>query len=111
MSKSKSRIRTVDRRVLYSPEELKRLYELFSKSAYKTLNEYIRRKSLNRPVKIIHRNVSLDNLIDELIKVRRTMEEIRIWLPTDGVKTFHVIQVQQECKEIINKIANLCMAK
>lgn len=111
MNKLKRQRRPIVKTIYYSREELGKLEQNIARSAYKSLGEYVRRVSLNQPVKIIHRNASLDMLIDELIKFRREMEIVRVQLPTSDATIHQLIQLQQAAKETINKIADLCMVK
>ena len=100
--------RSISKCPMYNAKEAKKLDALFSRSTCQTLGEYIRKVSLEEPVEMTYRNLSLDRVVDELIELRNTMESVRGQWPGDCAKVDQLIRIQEEIKQIINKIADLC---
>jgi hypothetical protein len=94
--------------VLYSDEEFEALRKNYARSTSRTFSHYVRNVSLQEPVGMIIRNGSFDAFIDEVIVLRKTMMEIfreGKWSPANQER---LIQLHQDIKLIIDKIALLC---
>src|ERR1700744_3482713 len=83
--------------VLYSQEEFDRLKVLFCHSLCKTIANYVRTTSLQQPVSIVHRNISFDSFLDEVIELRQELSEIRK-LPFTESRADRLIKLQEEIK-------------
>jgi hypothetical protein len=101
--------RTITKSCMYSPKEAVKLELFFSRSICQTVSEYIRKVSLEEPIEMTYRNLSLDRFVDVLIELRNTMEGVRKQWPGNCAKVDELIRMQEETKQIINKIADLCM--
>ena len=103
---SSGRSRTVRKIVGYTPAESEKLQRKFVESTCQTMSEYIRRLSLELPIRINYRDSSLDTLIDELITFRVVMEDIRSALTISPDQVIQILNKLEEIYTIINKIAD-----
>ncbi|MES2109827.1 MAG: mobilization protein [Bacteroidota bacterium] len=55
------------------PDEYKRLEKRFKKTTFQTMSEYHRALLLGDPVTVIHRDKSMDEVLEELILLRREL--------------------------------------
>jgi len=95
--------------VLYTDEEFEVLRQKFSRSTSRSYSHYVRRVSLDEPVGIVVHNGSFDAFIDEIVVVRKAMQEILRqgqWSPANQER---LVELHQELKSVIDKIAELCM--
>ena len=94
--------------VSYGPEEMENLQSLFERSTCRTLSEYVRKRSLARPIQFGWRNQSFDGFVEEAVLLRKTMGELLVrpdWTQTEKEKLF---ALQAEVKAVITKIADVC---
>jgi len=57
-------------------KELEQIRTTFSKSTYRKLSEYVRKKLTDKPISIYVRNQSLDDFMAEMIVLRRELNAI-----------------------------------
>jgi hypothetical protein len=96
--------------VSYSRRELEQMQEDFANSSCRTLTQYIRAVSLKSPFDI-YRNRAFDQFVEEVVLLRKEMQEIRqkrILMTEDEVR---LIQLLEQIKDSINKLIDLCMLK
>jgi hypothetical protein len=110
MSGKPGRIRTHRVLVLYSDEEFEELRQIFARSTSRSFSHYVRKVSLEEPMGMIVRNASFDAFIEEVIVLRKTMREVfregkGKWSPSNQER---LVQLHQEIKLVIDKIAALC---
>ncbi len=100
--------RNKKREVYYSQSELEQLQKDFAQSSCKTVSQYIRHLSLKSPFDI-YRNSSFDAFVEEMILLRKEMEDIvkKISLTTEN--QLRLLQIHEEIKLSINKMIDLCM--
>ena len=94
--------------VRYSGEEFEELRKKLARSTSRSLAHYVRKVSLEEPVGVV-RNGSFDSFIEEVILLRKTIKEIYQegkWSPANQER---LVQLHQEIKLVIDKIAVLCM--
>jgi hypothetical protein len=108
MSKKKGPKRSERLTILYTPEEFQQLKKLFSRSVCKTVTGYAHNVSLELPVEILTRNASFDSFIEEIVKLRREMAQIRT-LAFTPEREGQLIRLHDDIRTTINKIADLCM--
>lgn len=96
--------------VNYKESELQQVKKQFSLSSCRNLSQYIRDLSLQAPFDI-YRNRSFDAFVEEMILLRKEMEDIgkKISLTTDN--ELRLLQIQEEIKININKLIDICMLK
>jgi hypothetical protein len=82
--------------------EYDKINSQFVKSTCRTMSEYIRKIIFNKPVKIYHRNQSLDDLMIELIVIRYQLSAIGNNYNQE-VKRLHVITNQPEAEYWIER--------
>ena len=82
--------------------EYDKINSQYSKSTCRKMSEFIRNIILNKPVKIYHRNKSLDDLMIELIVIRNQLSAIGNNYNQE-VKRLHVITNQPEAEYWIEK--------
>jgi hypothetical protein len=58
-------------------EELNRVRELLSQTACRNMSEYGRKLLLRKPVLVLHRNHSLDKQMHEMIRLRKSLQEVK----------------------------------
>src|ERR1700743_1404804 len=108
MSGRPGRIRTQRVIVLYSDEEFEVLRQNFARSVCRSYGGYVRKVSLEEPVGMVVRNGSFDAFIEEIVVLRKAMMEVYRegkWSPSNQER---LVQLHQEIKLIIDKIAVLC---
>jgi len=94
--------------ILYSDEEFEVLRKLYARSTSRSISGYVRKVSLEEPVGMVVRNGSFDAFIEEIIVLRKAMLEVYRegkWSPANQER---LVQVHQEIKLVIDKIATLC---
>ena len=97
-------------KVCYSPMEVEQLKKDFSKSSCRTLTQYIRDLSLKYPFQI-HRNRAFDQFVEEIVELRKEMQEIRRKMVLTKENEKRITELYEEIKDKINKLIDLCMLK
>jgi hypothetical protein len=77
-------------------EEYQAFLEAFGKSGYRSKTDYARRLVLGKPVKVLARNRSLDDLIELGVKLRK---ELRLLLTKD---MFTPVEKESLIRNIVN---------
>jgi len=96
--------------VLYSREEFSDLKKHFVRSTSKTISNYVRNVSLQEPVEIVHRDLSFDGFVEEIVLLRKQLSSIRgLQLTPEGEQ--QIIRLHEEIRFKIYQIADLCMQK
>lgn len=106
------------------PEEYSRIQEKFKKTTCRKLSEYARKALLDKPLTVTYRNLSLDDFMQEMVRLRTDLNaignnlnqavkklhslnqiaELRIWLATwSNTKE----RIDDGIKEIKSRINNL----
>ena len=106
------------------PEEYSRIQEKFKKTTCRKLSEYARKVLLDKPLTVTYRNLSLDDFMQEMVRLRTDLNaignnlnqavkrlhslnqiaEFRIWLATwSNTKE----RIDDGIKEIKSRINNL----
>ena len=98
-------------RLYYTRDEYEQLKILAAKSLHRTISGYVRRTSLEKPVVITMRNNSFDRLIDEMILQRKELAAIRQGIVFTTEQKERMIAIQEEVRNLINKIAESCMQR
>jgi len=113
------------------PDEYKALEKRFSKTAFQTMSEYHRALLLGDPVTIIHRDRSMDEVLEELILLRRELNfvgtnlnqavrninsahgfpDTRLWLNLLSIINGKLEPSINQIKEEVNKYADLWSQK
>lgn len=78
-------------------KEVTQINDAFSKSIYRKLSDYARKKLLDKPVSIYTRNQSLDDFMAEMIKLREELNAIGINY-NQVVKRLHTLHHFDEIK-------------
>ena|SRR6185312_15975504 len=94
--------------VLYSDEEFEELRKKYARSTSRSFSHYVRKVSLEEPVGMIVRNGSFDAFIEEVIVLRKAMVEVFREGKWSSANQERLVQIHQEIKLIIDKIAALC---
>jgi hypothetical protein len=97
-------------KVYYSPIEVEQLKKGFSESSCQTLTQYVRDLSLRYPFQI-HRNRAFDRFTEEMIELRKEMQEIRRKMFITKENEIRLIELHEEIKDKLNKLIDLCMLK
>lgn len=79
------------------PEEYQKIQKRFSKSSCRKLSEYARKNLLDEPLTMNYRNQSLDELMSEMILLRRELNALGNNL-NQAVKKLHTLQQIAEFK-------------
>ncbi len=79
------------------PEEYQKIHKRFSKSTCRKLSEYARKNLLDEPLKMTYRNQSLDELMSEMIHLRRELNTLGNNF-NQAVKKLHTLQQIAEFK-------------
>jgi len=95
--------------VLYSEEEFEALREKYARSTSRTFSHYVRKVSIEEPVAMVVRNGSFDAFVEEIIVLRKVMLQIRADGEWSSANQERLVQLHQEIKSVIDKIAALCM--
>lgn len=98
-------------RLYYTSEEYAELKTLAARSNHRTISGYVRRASLQRPIVIATRNASFDRLIDEIILLRQELSALRQGIVFTTEQKARMVQIQEDIRVLINKIAELCMQR
>jgi len=74
----------------------------------RSLSEYARKVLLNKPVTVIHRNASIDSLIDVVNEVRRDIDNS--WVVRGSMPEIETEKARQIKKlvDVFHQIASLC---
>ena len=96
--------------IRYSPVELEKLKEGFSKSSCRTLTQYVRNFSLKNPFHI-YRNRAFDQFTEAIVELRKEMQEIRGKTFITKENEIRLAELYEEIKNQINKLIDLCMQK
>jgi hypothetical protein len=64
--------------VRLTPGEFEKINATFSKSTFRKLSDYVRKKLLDKPIAIYQRNQSLDDFMAEMIALRQELNAIGI---------------------------------
>ena len=102
--------RDIERTVYYSPRELERLEKEFARSSCRTLSKYIREVSLKSPF-LVYRNRAFDQFVEEVVLLRKEMQEIREKTVLTKEYEIRLIQLYEELKNSINKLIDICLQK
>lgn len=78
-------------------KEIAQINDAFSKSIYRKLSDYTRKKLLDKPISIYTRNQSLDDFMAEMIRLREELNAIGINY-NQVVKRLHSLQHFNEIK-------------
>ena len=111
MERITSKARTHRVNLCYNDEEIEELQKKYARSTCQTLSSYVRKVSLEEPVEMIVRNGSFDSFVDEIVVLRKEMKVIsqQALLPPDMQE--RLVQLHEEIKIYIHKIADLCMPR
>lgn len=96
--------------VLYSKEEFNELKKHFVRSTSKTISNYVRNVSLQVPVEIVHRNLSFDGFVEEIILLRKQLSSIR-QLPLTSETEQQIIRLHEDIRAKIYQISDICMSQ
>src|SRR2546423_14427345 len=72
----KQEIRNNFLRVRFNPTEYKKLHEFYEKTTARNLSEYCRDVLIKEPITVYYRNASADNLLEEMIRIKRELNFI-----------------------------------
>lgn len=89
--KEEKQNRTELLQVRLTVKEVEQINDAFSKSIYRKLSDYSRKKLLDKPVSIYTRNQSLDDFMTEMVKLREELNAIGINY-NQVVKRLHTLQ-------------------
>src|SRR5262249_45154943 len=95
--------------VLYQDADFEALKKAFAKSNCRTISGYVRKVSLQQPVEIITRNASFDDLVQEIVSLRKELASVRQTFRTGSENEVRLLSLQEDIRDRINKIADLCM--
>jgi hypothetical protein len=113
------------------PDEYKGLENRFNKTSFQTMSEYHRSLLLGEPVTILHRDKSMDEVLEELVLLRRELNfvgnnlnqavkninsthgfpDTRLWMNLLNVINEKLEPSIKEIKERMNKYADLWSQK
>ena len=74
MTDKSNRIKRLEVRI--TEKELETIRERYTRSTSHKLSDYIRRKVLDKPISVYHRNQSLDDFMAEMIALRNELNAI-----------------------------------
>ena len=75
------------------------------------MSGYVRQISLQKPVIVAMRNRSFDLFIDEIVVLRKEMTGIRARAEFGPGLAERLVQIEEEIRILIQKIAELCTPK
>jgi len=90
--------------ICVSQVELQRIKDNVANSTCHNLSQYVRQCSLGDPVTVYHRNKSFDEFVNEIISLRRELQEMRKFFSKE--KEEQAIVLITQIKESINKLAD-----
>ncbi|HXD77602.1 MAG TPA: hypothetical protein VN616_07325 [Puia sp.] len=94
--------------VWLSPDEFERVHADLGRSTCRSLSEYARKRILGRPIRFKWRNQSFDGFVDEIVVLRRTMDDLNArpeWTPDERNR---LADLYGEVKAVVNKIVDVC---
>jgi hypothetical protein len=108
--KEKKQNRTEHLHVRFTPTEYEKINSGFSKSTCRKLSDYVRKILLEKPIKVNHRNQSLDDFMAELIILRNELNAIGNNY-NQVVKRLHTVEDSTELKSwlLLNESAKKIM--
>lgn len=62
--------------VRFGPEEFEQMESYYKKTTFRKLSEYVRATLLNKPHTVTYRDKSMDELLEELILLRRELNAV-----------------------------------
>ena len=98
--------------IYLNPEECEDLHTHMVATTCRSKSEYARKMLFGKPVRILSRNESIDDLIEELAGLRKELANLmaKPFLP-EGER-LRLLQVVTEIKETINQLADhVCKSK
>ena len=98
-------------KVMLTPPDMQALKDARAQSTCQSLGEYARRLLLRKNITFLYRNRSLDDCIEEGIRLRKELQTIRENLPFSYEGEARLLQIMADIKIILYKIADLCMQK
>ena len=111
MKKSLKKINTC-LSIYLTPEEGELLHKRMQGTTCRSKSEYTRKLLLGKPVRVLTRSESIDDLIEELVGLRRDLASLTaktFFVEGEGAR---VLCKVNEIKEIINKLADhVCKSK
>lgn len=104
--------RTKHLHVRFTIKEYDKINTQFGQSTCRKISEYVRKILLDKPIRVNHRNQSLDDLMTELIALRNDLNAIGNNY-NQVVKRLHTMQDLTELKSwlILNEKAKLMMSE
>lgn len=93
----------------YSEEEYTRLQLLFARTNSPYLATYVRQVSLEQPLEVKIRNASLDDLIDEIVRLRREMRTLTRLPQLSPAAQTELVEIHRSIQRAIEKIVLPCM--
>jgi len=94
--------------VLFTDEEFSQVKKHFGRSTSNTLGNYIRDVSLQVPIQVVHRNLSFDGFVEELVLLRKELSSIR-QLPLTPAIGQQIIRLHEDIRNKTYQIVDLCM--
>ena len=92
--------------IYLSPEECEHLHKLMLATTCRSKSEYARKMLFNEPVRVLNRNESIDDLIEEMVCLRKELVNlVGKALLTEG-EWLPLLQIVKEIKEKINQMAD-----
>lgn len=88
-----------------------RIREHFGRTKYKYFSVYLRKMLLREDVEIVTRDLSLDGLIDELIRLREERKRLLELPALNAGEKQRLCALIQETIPLLNKIADQCILK
>jgi hypothetical protein len=92
--------------IYFTPEERVELQKRVDNSTSRTINDYVRKATLGKPLVQYIRNKSIDDLIDECVLLRKEMETIREKAPLDSLGISSLLSLQQKIYYLIDKLVD-----
>jgi hypothetical protein len=109
--KPKEKRYTVSLEVKLTPAGMQELRDAHAQSTCQSLAEYVRRLLFRKDITVLTRNRSLDDFIGEGIRLRKELQAIREKLPFSPEGEVRLLDLMEEIKINIYKIAELCTQK
>jgi hypothetical protein len=98
--------------IYLTPEECEDLHKRMLATTCRSKSEFVRKVLFNKPVRVLIRNESIDDMIEELISLRRELANLLNKSPPTERERLALQSIVAQIKEKINQLADhVCKSK
>jgi hypothetical protein len=98
--------------IYLNPKECEDLHTRMLVTTCRSKSEYARKMLFGKPVRVLSRNESIDEMIEELVRLRKEMAKLTNHILIPEGERLRLLRVVTEIKETINQLADhVCKSK